>query len=531
MRLPVLALAAALLCAAAGDAAAHAVLVSTEPADGAILDEAPKRLVLTFDEPVTPVVVTLVDATGHRTDIDDVKTEGPSLTVVPPPVAPGTSVLSWRVVSADGHPVGGALVFSVGHPTAAGAAAPAGDAGTRIGVWATRAALYALLAFGVGGTLFRFWVSPEPPRDQRSLWPLYAWLGWGLWVVPLALGFHGLDLLGAGPRDFMSATVWRAALSTTYAQTVGAMVLAFLAALAAVRSPGRSASRALSLIALTFAALAPALSGHAASTAPQWLTRPALVGHVAVVIFWAGALAGLAGLVVRGDRLAVGALLRFSRAIPLPLAFLIVSGMVLAVVQVEHLDALRSTAYGRLLLAKLAAVLALLAIAALNRFSLMRRVAAGEVASARALLHAIAGEIVLVLVIFGIVAGWRFTPPPRAIAAAAQSAAAVQFHLHAAKAAADVRVTPEAGGRIAIAFQLMDASFAPLATDEVVVILSSPEAGIGSIRRPAAKTAEGGWRVETAVPPATRWTVRIAALISDFDEATIEGKFDLPPPP
>ena len=30
----------------------------------------------------------------------------------------GTHLLSWRVISADSHPVGGALTFSIGQPSA-----------------------------------------------------------------------------------------------------------------------------------------------------------------------------------------------------------------------------------------------------------------------------------------------------------------------------------------------------------------------------------------------------------------------------
>jgi CopC domain len=40
----------------------------------------------------------------------------------------GTHLVSWRVVSADGHPVGGALTFSVGEPSVTCAAAGAANA-------------------------------------------------------------------------------------------------------------------------------------------------------------------------------------------------------------------------------------------------------------------------------------------------------------------------------------------------------------------------------------------------------------------
>ena len=40
-----------------------------------------------------------------------------------PSLAPGSYRVEWRIVSADGHPVSGALTFSIGEPSQ-GAAVP-----------------------------------------------------------------------------------------------------------------------------------------------------------------------------------------------------------------------------------------------------------------------------------------------------------------------------------------------------------------------------------------------------------------------
>ena len=60
------AFAAALLLGLAGPAAAHATLVDTDPAQGEVLEEAPERVVLTFDEAVrgVPDAVQVFDAEG-----------------------------------------------------------------------------------------------------------------------------------------------------------------------------------------------------------------------------------------------------------------------------------------------------------------------------------------------------------------------------------------------------------------------------------------------------------------------------------
>ncbi|MGH7004550.1 MAG: copper resistance CopC family protein, partial [Alphaproteobacteria bacterium] len=99
-------------------AGAHAVLLGSDPEHRAVLPSAPARIVLRFNEPVTPVDLRVLDARGqalvlprpaHAVD-RDVQVE------LPAKLGAGTYVVSFRVTSADGHPVGGALLFAVGAP-------------------------------------------------------------------------------------------------------------------------------------------------------------------------------------------------------------------------------------------------------------------------------------------------------------------------------------------------------------------------------------------------------------------------------
>ncbi|MCG5482007.1 MAG: copper resistance protein CopC, partial [Ensifer alkalisoli] len=71
----------------------------------------------------------------------------------------GTHVLSWRVISADGHPVGGSVVFSISE---ADAAPPPIvdeiDRTVRAGVLGSKVALYIGLFIGVGGVFASVWL-------------------------------------------------------------------------------------------------------------------------------------------------------------------------------------------------------------------------------------------------------------------------------------------------------------------------------------------------------------------------------------
>ena len=111
----------------ARDASAHASLVSVEPSDGSVLAATPKTVQLRFNEPVTPAVISLVDASGKARGDIAIRAVDQTITLTLPDALPrGTQMVSYRIISADGHPVGGSLAFSIGEVTGA-AKPPAGD--------------------------------------------------------------------------------------------------------------------------------------------------------------------------------------------------------------------------------------------------------------------------------------------------------------------------------------------------------------------------------------------------------------------
>ena len=128
----VLALVATALGALAPAAGAHATLEQSSPERGAVLQTPPKAVALSFDEPVEAAfgALRVFDAKGNPVTTGALRRpEGSKLEVALPELADGPYTVTYRVVSADGHPVSGGLTFQVGE-TAARAAerrdAPAG---------------------------------------------------------------------------------------------------------------------------------------------------------------------------------------------------------------------------------------------------------------------------------------------------------------------------------------------------------------------------------------------------------------------
>jgi copper transport protein len=95
----------------AGPAAAHAELVSTSPAEGARLDAPPQQVTLTFSEGVSVAAgyARVLDAGGDRVDSGAPKVDGDELTIgLRSGLPDGGYLVTYRVVSADSHPIAGA---------------------------------------------------------------------------------------------------------------------------------------------------------------------------------------------------------------------------------------------------------------------------------------------------------------------------------------------------------------------------------------------------------------------------------------
>lgn len=498
---------------------AHASLVSAVPADGAVIARAPAQVVLTFNEPVSPLSLRLVNPIGETVTLDAAGEGGTAIAVALPALGEGTHALSYRVVSTDGHPVAGSVIFSVGRPTGGRPViANESDPVVRTLIVAAKVLLYLGLFIGIGGRGFAVFVAREklPPLAERAI---AASLMAGMAAAVLSIGLQGADAL-ALPVSMMSrGDTWQAGLATSYGTS------AIIALAAMLILPGPSAtprfSQVRAIAALLGAGLALAASGHAAAAPPQWLTRPSVFIHVVCVACWIGSLVPLLLLLRNGG--GRGALMRFTRIIPFVLVLLIAAGIVLAVVQIETPAALLGTNYGVIFICKMVAFAALLVLAAYNRFVLTARADAG-----RRFGVTIGAEIACVLAILALVALWRFTPPPRALAA--ENLTPLLVHMHGDKAMSDVVLAPARAGPVIATIAVQSGDFGPLDAKEVTLGFANTAAKIEGFSRPATKQPDGRWRVEgLTLPVGGRWTVTTEILIDDFTKVTLEGEAELRP--
>jgi methionine-rich copper-binding protein CopC len=150
-------LATAVVLGLGSPAFAHNVLVGSDPARGAQLAAGPTSVVLSFNAPVQtgPNEITVVGpGGGHWEQTANATVDGDTVSTSVAPLGPaGLYTIGYRVISADGHPVQGAVQFTL---TKAGAGKPVSSAATTSGggaggvpIWAWIVGVLVLLGVGI----------------------------------------------------------------------------------------------------------------------------------------------------------------------------------------------------------------------------------------------------------------------------------------------------------------------------------------------------------------------------------------------
>lgn len=531
-----------LVLTAAAPASAHAILVSSDPTEGRILERAPVEVELRFSETVTPVAdaVAVYDAEGDPVASSARARDDLVVVSLDESVAEGTLVLVWRVVSADGHPVGGSLRFSVGAASAAVAEPPQVAATPDDGVvrppWLLaplRVLTYVGLLAATGLVVFLLLLlaaGRDDDRPRRRLVGLTrgAALAAGLAAVaslPVVASYQQ----GGGVGALTSAATWTAVAPTELVTGAG-IVLGLLAAVVLL-GDGRAtgARRVGALAAAAVAVCSPALVGHSRAASPEALVVAADVLHLVAGAVWLGGLVGLAvALPVlarrRGD-LAATTLTRFSVAAATVLGVLVVTGSLLGWRIVGSWTALTGTALGLLLLTKVGLALAVVAVAAWNRWSLLPRLrdatrASDRRSGATTVARATAVEAALLVVLLGVTGVLVDSTPDVAEASRAPGEVDPAFTGPHLASLADLEVqagmSPHTVGPNELTIQVRDATGVPTRTAEPPrVSLATTDLDLGDVE--LTRIARGTWTADVVLPRPGTWQLQVSLRVSEFE--------------
>ncbi|MEU8662112.1 copper resistance CopC/CopD family protein [Actinoplanes philippinensis] len=425
----------------ASPASAHAATVGSTPAPGSVIGASPSEVTVTFSEPVTPVEgrVQVIAPDGER--ISGKVQGGGTVLRIPLRKARkplGTYLISFRVISADSHPVGGAITFSVGAPSAR-PEEPAATTGPHpsvaVAVPLLKTIGYAGVTLIVGPALFLAFL--WPPRRSR---------GGALRMIRIGLALTAaatLGALGTQAQQGSGAPLWTLTADEfleVVTSQYGLLLLGRLAIVGALavllppllRRPPRTVSvpltapvpvlvgagapaprpapapkpqpqltprkaRAWAVLGLGAAGFATwPMTGHAIAVPLPAVTVTAGVVHMAAMATWIGGLVTLTVFLLRGthERMLGVVLPVWSRWAALAVIWLVMAGAVQSVIQLGSVPALWRTDYGRLLLVKVG-VLAVVLVAAAGARRMVNRARNGRGLRRTVLVEVVASVLIL----------------------------------------------------------------------------------------------------------------------------------------
>ncbi|MFI6374030.1 copper resistance protein CopC [Streptomyces sp. NPDC050546] len=384
--------AACALLAGAGPASAHAAVTGSDPGQGAVVQEAPARISLTFSEQValSDDSLRVLDPDGKRVDTaEPSNVSGTTYAVgLKPGLPDGTYTVAYQVVSADSHPVAGAYTFSIGAPskTSATVSQQATDDGVVGWLYGFgRYMSYAGFIVMAGGAAFVLacWRRGSGVRPvQRFV--VSGWLA--LTAATLALLLLRGSYTGSGKvADIFDLSLLGQVLETkTGAALVSRLLLLAAAALfisvlfgAYDKREDPQEKRDLTfglaiggVVVAAGLAASWAMSEHASVGLQAGISMPVDVVHLLAVAAWLGGLGGLLVALYRAPADApvdAPSVRRFSRVAFGSVLALIATGTYQSWRQLGSWSAFTDTRYGQLLLAKIALVAVLVGVAWISR--------------------------------------------------------------------------------------------------------------------------------------------------------------------
>lgn len=236
---------------------------------------------------------------------------------------------------------------------------------------------YAGLLIAAGGSFFLTVVHDGDDEERRRTTAVVVAAA-VLAVVArlLAEPVRVLQLTDQGLRSLVDARAYAVTLSTPDGISGLVRLLGLSLLLVGIVRRGSRRGLVMATVGGLIALSTTALAGHTVTGQPQWLVRLADVVHVVAGAIWVGGLALLAMILRwrrdRGDPIAGARLVaRFSLSATVALVLVTAAGVSLAWAEVRTREALLTSDYGRLLILKVALVVAVAAIGAYNHRALV----------------------------------------------------------------------------------------------------------------------------------------------------------------
>lgn len=370
---------------------AHANLLQSVPEANAQLERSPVQIELFFSEPIEDAFSTIevLNSAGERVDNDDAQVDPADptrMTATVRALPDGIFLVRWRNLSSvDSHIIEGVFPFAVGDVDAA-ALAEAAEAGRQVkvspGEIATRWLTFISMMALVGSSLFILAVwepAVQSSGTGRSLKPRWSRLPLISVLALLVASIFWLLLQAGHAAGAEFAWPWNPVVGQVLFNTrFGAAWIARIALGAALllllpRAKSRR-ERWMALGMGVLLLLTVSVGSHGAAQPQATLPILADLVHLTAASFWVGGLLHfLIGMYAvrqldeaERPRLTAVLIPRFSALALVSVAVLTLTGLYASVLHVGSIDGLMNTVYGRTLLVKLALVLPMVMLGAVN---------------------------------------------------------------------------------------------------------------------------------------------------------------------
>ncbi|MGA5303938.1 copper resistance CopC/CopD family protein [Nucisporomicrobium flavum] len=520
----------------AGPASAHAALVASDPGSNTIVPDAPNKITLTFSESVQLISgkIQVLAPDGSRADQGEPQAAGSTVTI---PLRSGggrgTYLVSYRVVSADSHPVAGTLTYSVGAqstPPGEDQIAESVDPVVRALIPVGKYLGYAGLVLLVGPVLVLALLWPH--RLSRVGPARLVWTGVGLvlgstvlalWLqAPYTTGTGLFDVSGGDLRDVLGSTFGAVMLVR-----LGVIIAAALLLRPLLTGSGGDSRADLALLGvLGVAALATwPLTGHPTASPVAGVSVVVDAIHLAAMSVWLGGLVMLVGFLLRSaDERELGAILPiWSRWAATAVAALILAGTVQALIEIASFKGLYDSTYGRLILVKVALAATVIGVAAYSRKLVRSRSAETSPGTLR---RVVAAELAITAVVLGVTAAVVQIAPPRTAEAAetAQTSTTITQTISDDAISLQVDVFPATVGNNSLHLYAYTRDNKPLPVVEWTATAALPAKGIEPIEVPLLRITDFHAVGDIALPVAGEWTFKFTVRTSDIDQSTLTMK-------
>ncbi|WP_027343965.1 copper resistance CopC/CopD family protein [Hamadaea tsunoensis] len=514
-------------------AAAHAALISTNPAQGSTVQTAPAEVTLTFSESITPVPdkIRITAPDGSRADRGTATAVGAVLHIPLRSDAPiGTYLVSYRIISADTHPVPGGFTFNIGAPSAS---IPTPDVGKTDSLVAVAIPVFKFLGYAglllvVGPALILLLLWPR--RLDRRAPKRLLFTGFGLLGVATVMGIvlqapyvNGKSLWQTTGSDL--GDVINSQYGAVMLARLGVLVVAAIVLSAALRRaeadgvPVKSDLIVLAVLGVLGAATWP-LVGHSAASVVPPVTVVVDAIHVGAMAVWLGGLVMLAVFLLRQaqERELAAIMPIWSRWATLAVSALLLAGIVSALIEISSLDALFSTTYGRLILVKIALVAAVLG------FAYFARKSVHDAPSGAVLRRSVRAEIAITVVVLGVSSVLTQTTPARTadnVPAASQSSAYFSTTATADLYTLQVDFEPAKVGENTVHLYAYTKEGKPQKVLEWAATAALPSGGIEPVTIPLLPLTDNHASGSIQLPTAGSWDMKFTLRTTDIDQESV----------